>query len=85
MNLLEDMRLVRRIAPDMPVETIWEMGTLRAARAIGASDRIGSLQVGKWADLTVFQTSHLDPLSEILDNPLAVTETWIGGNLVYPA
>jgi len=83
LNLLEEMRLLRQIAPEMPAETIWEMGTLRAARAIRAADHLGSLEVGKWADFALFQTRQPDPLAEILDGGLEVTETWIGGNLVH--
>ena len=38
LNLLDEMRLVRQIAPEMAIESIWEMATIRAARAIGAGE-----------------------------------------------
>jgi cytosine/adenosine deaminase-related metal-dependent hydrolase len=78
LNLLGDLRLLRRIAPEVPPQILWEMATLRAARAIGAADQVGSLEVGKWADLAVFETQP-DPLAAILDQGLPVVETWIAG------
>jgi imidazolonepropionase-like amidohydrolase len=39
-------------------------GTVNAARALGVSDRLGTIQPGKYADLLVVRG---DPLSEITD------------------
>jgi imidazolonepropionase-like amidohydrolase len=46
-----------------PVEAI-EVGTLNGARYLGMDDRIGSITVGKWADLVVVRG---DPSTEISD------------------
>ena len=79
LNLLEEIRQIRRIAPDVPPQILWEMATIRAARAVGSADRVGSIEVGKWADFALFETIHPDPLTQILDQGLQVSETWIAG------
>jgi 5-methylthioadenosine/S-adenosylhomocysteine deaminase len=59
----------------MPPETGLEMATINGARAAGIADRIGSIEVGKDADLVVFDTQR--PEWQPLINPVA--------NLVYSA
>jgi cytosine/adenosine deaminase-related metal-dependent hydrolase len=81
LNLLEEMRVVRRLAPDLAAADIWEMGTMRGARAIQMEDQVGSIETGKWADFVLFATESGDPLGEILDAGLGVRETWIGGEI----
>lgn len=46
----------------------WRMVTLDAATALGASDRIGSLEAGKWADMILIDlaTAHAAPLFDPL-------------------
>ncbi|MGB0372794.1 MAG: alpha-D-ribose 1-methylphosphonate 5-triphosphate diphosphatase [Opitutales bacterium] len=48
--------------------------TYNAAKALNRDEKIGSIEVGKLADLTLF-ASH--------PNYAEVTHTWIGGELVY--
>jgi len=43
----------------MPAETVLEMATLGGARALGLEDEIGSLEVGKRADVTVIRADGL--------------------------
>lgn len=59
----------------MPPETGLEMATLNGAKAALLSDRIGSIEVGKEADIVLFDTQR--PEWQPLINPLA--------NLVYSA
>jgi 5-methylthioadenosine/S-adenosylhomocysteine deaminase len=59
----------------MPPETGLEMATLNGARAAGMADRIGSIEVGKDADLVLYDTQR--PEWQPLINPVA--------NLVYSA
>jgi len=59
-NILSDMRLAtlvhkghRRDPGAMTAERVLEMATIDAAKAIGESDRLGSLESGKRADIAV--------------------------------
>jgi cytosine/adenosine deaminase-related metal-dependent hydrolase len=79
LNLVDDLRLLRRIAPEIPAETIWEMGTIRGARALGMENEIGSLAVGKHADLIAFAASGNNPLEDILSHAANPTSVWMDG------
>lgn len=59
----------------MPPETGLEMATINGAKAALMSDRIGSIEVGKEADIVLFDTAR--PEWQPLINPIA--------NLVYSA
>ncbi|HEV8603919.1 MAG TPA: amidohydrolase family protein [Tepidisphaeraceae bacterium] len=80
LNLLEELRLLRRIAPEQPVQTIWEMGTIRAARAIQLEADVGSLTDGKLADMAIFPAHGTNPLESILDGQIALSALLIGGS-----
>lgn len=69
LNLVDDLRLVHRIAPEVEVHRLWEMATIRAGRAIG-DETIGSLPPGKRAEFIVFEVKTGEPLREILELPL---------------
>jgi len=49
-----------------------------AARHTGASDRIGTLQPGKWADLLVLDANPLDDIR----NTRKIDSVWIAGNRI---
>jgi len=53
----------------MPLERSLEMATINAARAIGLEDEIGSLEVGKRADIAVFDMRA--PHNQVAHNPIA--------------
>lgn len=56
--------------------------TLDAAYAAFREDRKGSIEVGKWADITIFDKNIMTiPESEILETEVAMTV--IGGEIVY--
>ncbi len=48
----------------MPAETVFRMATMGGARVLNLQDRIGSLEVGKRADIVLVETrqAHLTPL-----------------------
>jgi cytosine/adenosine deaminase-related metal-dependent hydrolase len=78
LNLVDDLRLVHRLYPDEPVSLLWEMATVRAARAIGLSDA-GVVRQGVAADLVAFPSASGDPLREILERHVLPVGVWIDG------
>ena len=84
-NLIETMRSMyltailykdgREDVSMIPAELALELATIRGAEAIGIADHIGSIEVGKRADLVVFDTRR--PEWRTLFNPV--------NNLVYSA
>jgi cytosine/adenosine deaminase-related metal-dependent hydrolase len=87
LNLVKDLRLLHEIAPEIPPHSLWEMGTIRAARAIQAEKKIGSLLVGKAADVVVFSIETDQPLLEILESNIHPSAVWIAGEpmAIHPA
>lgn len=68
----KEVRLIPRV---MPPETVLEMATINAAKAIGRSDDLGSIEVGKRADIVLFDADA--PAWVPLHNPVS--------NLIYSA
>lgn len=85
LNLVEELRLVRRIAPDLPALELWKMVTTRGARAIEMDSQAGCLAAARRADMVLFATSADDPFASILDENLLPAEIWIGGRRYSPA
>jgi len=56
--------------------------TIAAARAAGKANRVGSLEPGKLADLTILDTDPVAAAPQQLAS-IQVTQTWIGGTLRY--
>jgi N-acetylglucosamine-6-phosphate deacetylase len=54
-----------------PLERIWQTSSLNAARAVGISHLVGSIEVGKRADLI------------LVDEAVKVYMTMVGGKIVY--
>jgi predicted amidohydrolase YtcJ len=58
--------------------------TIDAAKALGLQDRLGSIEVGKKADLVVLDHDPLDPrLAPEAMSDIAVRMTLLGGEVVY--
>jgi aminodeoxyfutalosine deaminase len=86
LNLVDDLRLLRRIAPEVSAVELWGMATTRAATALQLSEQVGSLTPGKRADLIAFEIGGAsDPLEEILQRNVLPMRVWIDGAPVTAA
>jgi cytosine/adenosine deaminase-related metal-dependent hydrolase len=82
-NVLDDLRLVRRLTSEVPAAELWQLVTMRAAAALGMSGRVGSLTPGRQADLVCFGANDRnDPLEQILREPIEPEQLWIAGERV---
>jgi cytosine/adenosine deaminase-related metal-dependent hydrolase len=79
LNLLDDLRLLHHIAPDTSAEQLWQMATIRAAKALMLENQLGTLEEGKWADMVAFDATGSDSLREILETDALPREIWIAG------
>jgi 5-methylthioadenosine/S-adenosylhomocysteine deaminase len=67
LDLLGEIRALRRAEPTIPARTLIEIATARGAQAIGVSDRFGRLAPGYQADLAVFALGATeDPEGEVV-------------------
>jgi 5-methylthioadenosine/S-adenosylhomocysteine deaminase len=97
LDLLHEMRLAALLAKGAsgdaavaPAAAMLEAATLGGARGLGLADRIGSIEVGKDADLVAFDMSGIetqpcyDPLSHVVYacGREQVSEVWIAGRHV---
>jgi cytosine/adenosine deaminase-related metal-dependent hydrolase len=81
LNLLDDLRLLCALAPDMASHELLALATTRAAKAIGMEDSVGSLTVGKAADAIAFPAENLD---DLLNRPVLPSGVWIAGLVENP-
>ena len=97
LDLLKEMRLASllakaksQIASSLPTHQALEMVTINGAKALGLGESIGSLEVGKLADITAISLDAPntlpvnDPLSHVVyaANSTQVTHVWVGGRIV---
>jgi 5-methylthioadenosine/S-adenosylhomocysteine deaminase len=86
LNLFEETLFALRLY-GFDGETGLKLATLFGAQALGIEGETGSLEIGKWADFTVVETSpeSEEPEREILEAAASggVAATVIGGELVY--
>jgi len=94
MDMLGEMRTAALLAKvraadatALPAARALRMATLEGAAALGLADKIGSIETGKWADLTCLDLRHLnsqpvyDPLSQLVYTvqPHQVSDVWVAG------
>lgn len=98
LDMFAEMRLAALLAKgvsgdaaSLPAEQALAMATINAARALGLDDKIGSIELGKQADLTAVRISDIetspcyDPVSHLVyvAGREHVTHTWVAGDLRY--
>ena len=71
-----NMGAAMAVREGMPQEEALKAITINAAEIVGISDRVGSLEVGKDADIVIFDGEPLDLRSR-------VATTIINGKVVY--
>ena len=94
LDMLSELRYAAMLAKGsqqdaaaLPAETVLKMATLDGANALGLGAEIGSIEVGKWADLTCIDLNRLhsqpmyDPVSQLVYTARAdqVSDVWIAG------
>lgn len=75
----------------VPAQTVFDFATINGAKALGLENEIGSLEIGKSADVVLvdLNTAHLtpchDPISQLVyaANGSDVTTTIVNGDLLY--
>ncbi|KAJ5356377.1 hypothetical protein N7517_010986 [Penicillium concentricum] len=56
---------------NIKLERIFSLGTIQGARAVNMADKIGSLEVGKLADIVIFNATSPSMVCAAKENPLA--------------
>jgi 5-methylthioadenosine/S-adenosylhomocysteine deaminase len=97
-DVLHDMQLASLLTKGLTknpamqdAKTSLEMVTINGAKALGLEDHIGSIEKGKYADLTVFDMDHIstvpmfDPMSHLVyaASREEVSHVWVNGLLQY--
>jgi len=98
LDIFTEMRLAALLAKAesgdataLPAQTAIEMATINGAKALGLDDKIGSIEVGKRADLIAVIFSDIemqpcfDPVSHLVyvAGREHVSHTWVDGELRY--
>jgi cytosine/adenosine deaminase-related metal-dependent hydrolase len=81
LNLVDDLRLLHRLAPEIPAQEIWKLATTNAARALQLDGIVGQLSVGAQADVVAFHVRSDHPLEEILEDSATPTAVLIDGGM----
>jgi len=80
-------KAVAQDASTIPAHTALEMATINAAKSLGLDDKIGSLEVGKMADMIAIDLGEIetqpcyDPISQLVysSGRDKVSDVWVAG------
>lgn len=99
-DMLAELRLAALLAKGaagdasaLPAPAVLEAATLAGARALGLHGQIGSIEVGKQADLVAFDLAHPEtqPLYDVISHLVyaagreQVSDVWVAGDRVVTA
>jgi cytosine/adenosine deaminase-related metal-dependent hydrolase len=82
LNLVDELRLLHRMAPSVPARSLWEMATTSGAKTLGMESQVGSISPGKCADLAVFEVDGSDPLRAILTSDVLPFRVYFTGQQI---
>jgi aminodeoxyfutalosine deaminase len=86
LDLLAEIRHVRRHYPELSPGMVLQLGTLHGAKALGRDGEIGSLQAGKYANLAIVPLPNrksAGPYDLLFDSDKSVAATWFRGKRVF--
>jgi len=87
LSILDELRFLRTRDQDITNQQLIEMATIAGARALKLGNRLGSLETGKRADLTVIPLTNLntaDPMNDLLTGNKAPSASYVTGRQVHP-
>ncbi len=87
LSILDELRNLRRMAPEVTPDLILEMGTSRGAAGLGLDSHLGSFRSGMCADFVAVPwdpAGPADPVLNLLDGSKPVSGVWIGGAELSP-
>jgi cytosine/adenosine deaminase-related metal-dependent hydrolase len=86
LSILDEIRFLKRVHPDMSASTLLEMATINGARALGLDRLIGSIEQGKSADLTIIPMEpglSESPVENIVESKTQPVATFVMGRRVF--
>lgn len=86
LSVIEEVRHVGRLSPDSSASTLLECATIRAAAALQLDSVVGSLTIGKDADMTAFPWTadgDVEPANNLIHSGKPVQKTWIRGETIH--
>ncbi|MBP7934164.1 MAG: amidohydrolase family protein [Phycisphaerae bacterium] len=85
LSVLEELRFLRAQDPQLSANQLLKMGTIAGAYALRLDADVGSIEVGKQADLVVIPLRHrdaADPVEDILSHDRSPSAVYLRGSRV---
>ena len=79
LNLVDDLRLMHRMHPELDSQALWRMGTTNGAKAVMMDQAVGVLAPGMRADCVAFPAAGNDPLQAVLETQVGPCGVWVAG------